>query len=136
MNIDSVPLSLIKFKYGKTDYISVSLLKTRDTILLWSMTCNIRFGKMNLYSVPLLLIKFKYGSNRSHLFPITLIKFKCGRHISQNYIFIITTTVYLALYKRAVHNNCKEGFLTQRWNVLGIMKWMYQSVRQGETVDK
>ena len=77
---------------------------------------------MNLYSVPLLLIKFKYGSNRSHLFPITLIKFKCGRHISQNYIFIITTTVYLVLYKRAVLNNCNEGFLKERWNVLGIMK--------------
>jgi hypothetical protein len=77
---------------------------------------------MNLYSVQFLLIKFKYGSNRSHLFPLLLIKFKYGRHISQNYIFIITTTVYLALYKRAVHNNCKEGFLTERWNVLGIMK--------------
>jgi len=62
---------------------------------------------MNLYSVPLLLIKFKYGLNRSHLFPLSLIKFRYG-HRSQNYIFIITKTVYLALYKRAVHNNSKE----------------------------
>jgi hypothetical protein len=77
---------------------------------------------MNLDSVPLLLKKFKYGSNRSYLFLPSLIKFRYGKNRLKNYISIITTTVYLALYKRAVHNNCKEGFLTERWNVLGIMK--------------
>ncbi len=78
---------------------------------------------MNLDSFPLLLIKIKYGSNRSYLFPLSLIKFRYEEKKKlQNYIFIITTTVYLALYKRAVHNNCKEGFLTESWNVLGIMK--------------
>ncbi len=93
---------------------------------------------MNLDSVPLLLIKFdfKYGSNRSYLFPLSLIKFRYGKNRLQNYIFIITTTVYLALYKRAVHINCKEGFLTESWNVLGIMKWVDQSVRREETLEK
>jgi hypothetical protein len=50
---------------------------------------------------------------------------------------LITTTVCLALYKWAVHNNCMECFLTERWDVLGIMKWMDQSVKKrrkcGET---
>ena len=77
---------------------------------------------MTLDSVPLLLIKFKYRSNRSHLFPLSLIKLRYGKKRSLNYIFIITTTVNLALYKKAVHNNCMEDFLTERWNVLGIMK--------------
>ena len=77
---------------------------------------------MHLDSFPLVLIKFKYGTNRSHLFQLSLIKFKYGKNRSQNYIFIITTTVYFALYKKAVHNNCMEDFLTERWNVLGIMK--------------
>jgi hypothetical protein len=41
---------------------------------------------------------------------------------------LITTTVFLALYKWAVHNNRMESFLTERWDVLGIMKWVDQSV--------
>jgi hypothetical protein len=99
------------------EHISVSLSKTTR-----SGKDQFRIGKMNLDCVPLLLIKFKYRSNRSHLFPLSLIKFRYGKKRSQNYIFIITTTVYLVLYKRAVHNNCNEGFLKERWNVLGIMK--------------
>jgi len=91
---------------------------------------------MTLDSVPLLLIKFKYRSNRSHLFPLSLIKLRYGKKRSLNYIFIITTTVYLVLHKRAVHNNCKEGFLKERWNVLRIMKWVDRCVRREETLEK
>jgi len=45
---------------------------------------------------------------------------------------IITTTVCLALYKWAVHNNCMECFLTSRWDVQGMVKWVDPSVRKGE----
>ena len=54
-----------------------------------------------------------------------------------NIIYIlITKTVCLSLYKWAVHKNCMKDLLTERWDVLGIIKWVDQSVRKGENVEK
>jgi len=46
------------------------------------------------------------------------------------------TTVCSSLYTWAVNKNCMEGFLTERWDVRGMVKWVDQSVRKGENVEK
>ena len=47
-----------------------------------------------------------------------------------NFINKITTTVCSSLYKWAVNKNCMEGFLTERWDVRGMLKWVDQSESQ------
>jgi hypothetical protein len=53
-----------------------------------------------------------------------------------NFINKITTTVCSSLYTWTVNKNCMEGFLTERWDVRGMVKWVDQSVRKGENVEK
>jgi hypothetical protein len=94
-----------------------SLIPTRSC--LWNSKMIQRFDQLFLY-----LNLLKKSGKRGDLFVPFL-----------NFINKITTTVCLSLYTWAINKNCMEGFLTERWDVRGMVKWVDQR-KKGENVEK